>query len=352
MKEIKSGNKRPTIKDIARESGYSKTAVSFAFNDPSRISEKARVQILKTAERLGYIPDPMARNFSLQRHLSIGFLLPQMVQYSLNNPYTLEVIAGIGKVCEKKGYTLTIIPPLHKSLALAVRNAAVDGLITLGSQIEDEIINVMKTRLLPFVMIDGVNEKQTSSVNIAEEEAAYIQMSAVLEHGHRDIAIIGLASATFSSPDYSKSVSARRMGGYLKALQEVGLGFDQVMTTVSECTLEDGKAVARTMIEKGTLPSCIVTMSDIVAIGCIAALHEAGIAVPQEVSVVGFDNIEQAATITPALTTIDQPAKEKGEVGAKLLFKLIEDTNSEPVHQVIEHRLLMRSSLQHWPISP
>lgn len=346
MRDMKNGTKRPTIKDIARESGYSKTAVSFAFNDPSRISEKARDQILLTAERLGYIPDPMARNFSLQRHLSIGFLLPQMVQYSLKNPYTLEVIAGIGAVCEKMGYTLTIIPPLHKSLALAVRNAAVDGLITLGSQIDGDIITVMQTRLLPFVMIDGPADEATSSVHIAEEEAAYTQMKAALDHGHRSIAIIGLASATFAIEQESQSVAAKRMQGYHRALGEVGLHFDDVNCLVSECTLEDGRRTAARLLAQKTLPTCVVTMSDIVAIGCITAFREAGIAVPDQISVVGFDNIEEAMTITPALTTIDQPATEKGKLGAKTLFSIIEGRQEEPVHHQIEYRLVLRDSLK------
>jgi DNA-binding LacI/PurR family transcriptional regulator len=345
MRDSKNGTRRPTIKDIARESGYSKTSVSFAFNNPSRISEKTRDQILKTADRLGYIPNPMARNFSLQRHLSIGFLLPQMVQYSLKNPYTLEVIAGIGGVCEKMGYTLTIIPPLHKSLALAVRNAAVDGLITLGSQIDSDIITVMQTRLLPFVMIDGPSDEKTSSIYIAEEEAAYTQMKIALDYGHRKIAIIGLASATFAIDEVSESVSAKRMQGYHRALREQGLDFTNVTTMVSECSLEDGRQAGRSILALPSLPTCVVTMSDIVAIGCITAFREAGISVPDQISVVGFDNIEEASTITPALTTIDQPATEKGRMGAKVLFSMIDGTEEEPVHHLIEHRLIVRDSL-------
>ncbi len=345
MRDTRNGTKRATIKDIARESGYSKTAVSFAFNDPGRISEKARDQILRTAERLGYIPDPLARNFSLQRHLSIGFLLPQMVQYSLKNPYTLEVIAGIGAICEKMGYTLTIIPPLHKSLSLAVRNAAVDGLITLGSQIDDDIITVMQTRQLPFVMIDGPRDEATSSVNIAEEEAAYLQMRAVLEHGHRRIAIIGLVSATFAIGEEGQSVFARRMQGYRRALGEAGLTFEDTTGLVSECTLDDGAEAAAKILALPSPPTCVVTMSDIVAIGCIVAFKEAGISVPGDISVVGFDNIDQAATITPALTTIDQPAVEKGRLAAKALFSIIEGTQEESVHLFVEHRLLLRDSL-------
>ena len=103
--------KRTTIQDIADKTGYSKTAVSFAFNSPSRISKEAVEAILKAAEELDYIPDPMARNFSLGKHMSLGFLLPQRVEYTLMNPYMQEVIRGIAEVCQEHGYMLTLIPP-------------------------------------------------------------------------------------------------------------------------------------------------------------------------------------------------------------------------------------------------
>ena len=119
--------KRTTIQDIADKTGYSKTAVSFAFNSPSRISKEAVEAILKAAEELDYIPDPMARNFSLGKHMSLGFLLPQRVEYTLMNPYMQEVIRGIAEVCQEHGYMLTLIPPLHSSVIEAVKNATAEG---------------------------------------------------------------------------------------------------------------------------------------------------------------------------------------------------------------------------------
>ncbi|HZJ88053.1 MAG TPA: LacI family DNA-binding transcriptional regulator [Sphaerochaeta sp.] len=350
MKEKQSPEKRPTINDIARESGYSKTAVSFAFNDPSRISAKTKDHILKTAKRLGYIPNPMARNFSLQRHHSIGFLLPQPVHYSLQNPYTFAVITGIGEECEARGYTLTIIPPLHKSLALAVRNAAVDGIITLGSQIDDEIFEVMETRRLPFVMIDGASERESSSVSIDEEGAAYLQMQSVLAHGHRKIAIIGLSSTTnLAQKPGSRSVSARRMEGYRRAFKEYQIAESAVPTYSCECTLAAGSEATARLLDTEQQLTCIVTMSDIVAIGALATLAERGLSVPQEVSVIGFDNIEQGQMSRPSLTTIDQPGIAKGRASATLLFSVIEDALTAYEHKEIPYSLVMRNSLTQAP---
>lgn len=341
--------KRPTIKDIARESGYSKTAVSFAFNDPKRISEKARSHILATAKRLGYIPDPMARNFSLRRHLSIGFLLPQIIHYSMRNPYTLQVIQGIGSVCQKYGYTLTIIPPLNDSITDAVRSAAVDGLITMGMQVGMDIVDVMKTRKLPFVTIDGTPSEDMPSVNITDELAAYQIMKLVLQKGHRNVVIVSLSEDAFDSDEFEASVPKRRKRGYERALKEYGMSLydldGKVNLMVSECTLEDGKHTGHLITILKERPTCIITMSDIVAIGCILYLKEHGYRVPEDISVVGFDNISESELISPQLTTVDQPACDKGYLAAEALFRMINGEELGSTHMEIPFTIMERASL-------
>jgi DNA-binding LacI/PurR family transcriptional regulator len=344
MEQKENSEKRPTIKDLARESGYSKTAVSFAFNDPSRISKKAREVILSTADTLGYIPDPMARNFSLRRHLSIGFLLPGTIPYSMRNPYTLQVIQGIGSVCQRYGYTLTLIPPLHESLIEAVRSAAVDGLITLGMQIGMDIVDVMKNRKIPFVTIDGTPSEGMPSVNIQDEMAAYRIMKLVLEQGHRNIMIVSL-----HEEECKASIPRRRKRGYERALHEYGLSLyaenGTVYQMVSECTLEDGRHAGQMIAKMKDKITAIVTMSDIVAIGCILSLKEQGLQVPNDISVVGFDNIGEAQLITPALTTVDQIAKEKGLLAAESLFRMINGESLDTSPMEIPFNIVNRESL-------
>jgi DNA-binding LacI/PurR family transcriptional regulator len=349
MEQNENSEKRPTIKDIARESGYSKTAVSFAFNDPSRISKKARDLILSTADRLGYIPDPMARNFSLRRYLSIGFLLPQIIHYSMRNPYTLQVIQGIGSVCQKYGYTLTLIPPLNESSIDAVRTAAVDGLITMGMQVGMDIVDVMKARKIPFVTIDGTPSDGMPSVNIQDEMAAYRIMKMVLEQGHRNIVIVSLSEDAFDSDEFEASVPKRRKRGYERALKEFGLSLyaedSTVHQMISECTLEDGRHSGHLITKMKDRITAIVTMSDIVAIGCILYLKEHGYEVPEDISVVGFDNIIESQFITPALTTVDQPAGEKGYLAAEALFRMINGDLLGSTHMEIMFNIVNRQSL-------
>lgn len=347
MEEKRRPGKRVTINDIARISGYSKTAVSFAFNDPSRISTKACKTILRVAEELGYYPDPLARKFSLQRHESIGFLLPQHIHFSFQNPYILQVVEGIGSVCQKYGNTLTLIPPLNESVLDALRSAAVDGIITQGMSMEMEIVESIRRRKLPFVTIDGVPSADMPSVNIDDKAAAYAIMSNVLQQGHRNISIIGLSEVSYEK-HAPESIQRSRLEGYRKALLEYALDFSSPSITLytSECTLEEGKHVADLMVLPGRRPTCVVSMSDIVAIGCILQFTELGIVIPDDISVVGFDNIVEASYILPPLTTVDQPAAEKGRRAAEMLFSIIQGVPLDETHVIIPHRLMVRDSLK------
>lgn len=346
MDDKTTNRKRATINDVARLSGYSKTAVSFAFNAPSRISEKACMTIRKIADELGYYPDPLARNFSLQRHRSIGFLLPQDVHFSLRNPYIMQVIQGIGSVCQKFGNTLTLIPPINESVAEAVRCAAVDGLITQGMSVEMEIVETIRQRQIPFVTVDGIPAPDMPSVNIMDKEASYRIMRMALDAGHRDLAVIGLSEVSYER-NAPESIQRARLEGYREALREFGLDFTspQVKLYTCECTLEEGRHVAHIISKSNDPPTCVVAMSDIVAIGCMLYFGEHGIAIPRRMSVVGFDNILESSLIIPSLTTVDQPAGEKGRHAAELLFGLINGTHSGETHITIPYRIVTRDSL-------
>ena len=324
--------KRTTIQDIADRTGYSKTAVSFAFNSPSRISKKAVEAILKAAEELDYIPDPMARNFSLGKHMSLGFLLPQRVEYTLMNPYMQSVIRGIATVCQEHGYTLTVIPPLHSSVIEAIKNATVDGIITLGLTIDKNIKGILRQRQMPIVAIDGSLKDEIHSVSIDDEEAAQLQLSKVLEKGHRDIAIISLPDDAYSKrTDETDSVVNKRKKGYMKALEKYAMSLSDLRVLSCATTLQDGMDAARTILNERK-PTCFVTMSDVVAFGIMEVLNELDL----DISVVGFDGVEIEDFHTTRLTTIHQSGNEKGKQSAKVLFSLI-DGEKAPLKTLIPY---------------
>lgn len=323
--------KRITIADIARISGYSKTAVSFAFNSPEKIGAEACARILEVAKEYDFVPNPLARSLSLGKHKAIGFLLPQDINKALSNPYILEVIKGIGTVCQDKGYMLTIIPPLHNSIPEAVKSATVDGIITMGFFIDLGISDILRQRKLPVVAIDGEANKDASSVTIDDEEAAFMQMNSVLKLGHRRIAVVTLPQEAFASKDNAKESRSieKRKAGYRRALKRYGLSWDEAISEYdSEVSYSAGIALAKTLTDNESRPSAVVTMSDIVAIGLIQGLKDNNIMPGKDIAIVGFDGIDEGGLTDPPLATISQPGDEKGRIAAALLFQSLDNEES------------------------
>ncbi|RKX77666.1 MAG: LacI family transcriptional regulator [Spirochaetes bacterium] len=345
MASRKKNTERITINDIARISGYSKTAVSFAFNNPARISAKTRKHILEVAEKMGYIPDPMARNLSLRRHHTIGFLLPQVITVAFQNPYLSQIFQGIGETCQKRGYTVMVIPPVRQSIEEGVKGAAVDALITLGLKPEMEVVEIIQRRRIPFVTIDGIPSEEIPSINIDDRRAAEKLMAYILQLGHRQIAILSLLKDQGEREEEATGVRAQRLKGYEDALKSFGLDPENSPITEieCECSLHGGWDAARRVLEIKPRSTAVVAMSDIMALGCHAFFREHGIKIPHEISLAGFDNIPESWLVSPPLTTISQPGYEKGKKAMELLLGIIEK-KVEKRHIELETELVIRGS--------
>lgn len=337
---------RVTISDIAKATGYSKTTVSFAFNDPGRISSAARAKILAAARDLGYIPDPVARSLASGRQGTIGLLMPQPIPLAFENPYMVHLVRGLGTVCNREGLSLTMLPPTRGSLLNSVKAAAVDGLVTVGLRPAKEIVTVIRHRHIPFVAIDGPVDAGVPSVRIDDREGARLAMSHLLEHGHVNIAVIAMDDRSVADHDEYSETGRDRMDGYRGSLESHGRDPSSVAVIYAECSLSGGREAVRTLARSYPEITGILAMSDILAIGAIQALGRAGISVPQDVSVVGFDDIPEASIVTPALTTVRQPAEEKGVRAAELLVRMIAgETPDESSGVKLCCRLVTRDSV-------
>lgn len=332
-------HKRVTIADLAKATGYSKAAVSFAYNDPAKISKRARELILRTAATIGYVPNPGARNLSLQQHGSIGIVLPDQTSVVLENPYIVEVIQGIAQLCERSSLFLTLIPPENRSLIEAVGKAAVDGLITLGVSAEQRVEQMIRMRGFPCVVIDGSPETRMPHVSCDDRGAASDLMHLVLDMGHRSIAILCMPE---ESP-LSHGPSLRRLEGYMQAIEQFPEPIDRrgIRQYQLGCSLEAGLEVARTL--EGM--TAVVCMCGITAIGCIHGLKERGIRIPQEVSVVAHDNIFYSSITDPPLTTVDHPGRLKGVRAASMLLRLLGKETLEEEQEIIPYQIVHRGSL-------
>ena len=335
-----------TIDDIAKQAGVSKTSVSFAFNYPERLSAATLKHIRQIANELGYTPDPLASNLKTGRTGCIGLLVPQPIPIMACNPHTFELIEGIGLACHEAGVSLMLVPPLKGNLRHAVSRAAVDGFLTMGLEPFDETLTVLHQRHVPFVMIDSDPAPGLTCVNIDDRTGAYAAMSYVLNHGHRRILLLGILSPHDGNFEAYTGSLKRRITGYQQALAEAGLDFDGDQVRFMECEVDSdaGYHAFETVWEEGGRPTAVVTMADVLALGVMRAARNLGLTVPDQLSLVGYDDIEAGRLVQPPLTTVHQPTVEKGRVAADLLIDLINEKPLEPEQVVLPVEMVLRQS--------
>lgn len=336
---------RATIKDIAARAGVSKTTVSFALNNPKRISKETYEKIMEIVEELGYFPNPVARTLTTKRLGALGLLLPQPISEVMNNPHLCEVISGIGEECDRRGISLTMLPPVEGKIIEAARRAFVDAIVTIGVGPEHEVINFLSKHHVPFVTIDGEETEATVNIGIQHENAAYDLMRYILSLGHRRIAILRLKPDAKTRTERSRSVVLeKRLAGFSRALEERGLSLESeaVQAIESEGSLDGGRAAGMQLLRSSNRPGAIVAMADIVAIGVYSAAGECGISIPDQLSIAGFDDIPQSRYAQPALTTVHQPAKEKGQKAASLAMDIL--NGKKPEHFNFAYSLEIRGS--------
>ncbi len=336
---------RVTIKDIAREAGVSKTAVSFAFNMPGRLSAHTTQRILDVARELGYMPNPIARSLNTRRTHALGLLVPQDISDTLANPFFPAMMRGVGQVCKTEGLSLMMIPPRRGSLVDATYTALIDGCIVTGLDPDDDAVRALHQRDIPFVMIDTDAPAGVPCVNIDDAEGARLAISHLLGLGHRDIAIVAFESF-HGTPDKYTGTLKHRFDGIRAALGERGLSLlNQRIYTFEVPSSAAGGALAFDRIMKlEPKPTAVFALGDAIAYGLIEAAFARGIKVPEALSVVGFDGIDALSRAAPGLTTIRQPAFEKGRIAAEMLMSALRGESPENPRAILPIELLVRGS--------
>lgn len=307
---------RVTIADVARAAGVSKTAVSFAFNAPERLSRATLERIQEVSHRLGYTPDPTARALSIRRSGTIGLLIPQGLNTVFANPFLSELIRGVGEVCEEHDLMLVLVPPLNGSLKQAMQRAPVDAFISLGLSADDPELATLHRLGLPSVLVDSDGSAGDPVVNVDDAAGAEAAGRHLLSLGHRRIAFIVLPRAR--SQQELTPVAARRLSGYQTAL--AGSDAPEPVTVRAEATVSAGEQAFRELARRRPRPTAVLAMSDMAAIGFMQAARDAGLRVPDDFSVVGYDDVPMAAWTNPPLTTVRQPMVRKGALAARLLI--------------------------------
>jgi len=337
------------MQDVADRANVSKTAVSFAFNDSSRLSEATLQNILRAAAELGYTQDPAARMLRTRRTNSLGLLLPQQIDSILENPYYTQFLQGIGQTCQREGFTLLLVPPLRGSMLKAIPHAAVDGFVVSGLEYDRGEVAAFRQRGVPFVLVDSELHDDVPSVEIDDSQGIEELVRHLLALGHRRVAFVAFETGTEGGWTQWRGPVRRRMQGAVAALASAGLTpqSDGVQVLEVPCTRAGGANAFHRLWAGADRPTVIVTFSDIMALGVLDAARDAGVSVPGDVSVTGFDDLAEASWAHPSLTTIRQPIVTKGRLAAEYLVESIaaDQPPTHHPHQRLQTALLLRDSV-------
>lgn len=336
--------RRARIADVAREAGVSKTAVSFAFNSPDRLAPETASRIRDVADSLGYRPHPVARMLTQRSTHTLGVLTPQALSLMFSNPFFGAFSEGVALAAEQEGYALHFISPLHGSLARAMGRATVDGVVAIGLPAEHPEVEQIRAAGLPLVMVDSTAMRDQPAVVIDDAGGAAAAAEHLLALGHREFLIVGVGHPFPGGSLDPDSVMGRRLVGYVGALGAHGLTLADHAVVVGPATIEGGIAALRRAWEDGLRPTGVLAMSDAMAIGVLRASRELGLRVPEDISVVGFDDIDIAQHTNPPLTTVHQPIRQKGESAVRLLLSVVERRDPHPEQLRLETRLIIRGS--------
>ncbi|MCA1715815.1 MAG: LacI family DNA-binding transcriptional regulator [Actinobacteria bacterium] len=347
-----------TLTRIAEEVGVSAMTVSNAYNRPDQLSEALRERIFEAATKLGYHgPDPVGRSLRRQRTDVVGVLYSNPLSYAFGDAAAVSFLRGLSSVTEEADLGLLLVPAAGGASGerdpRAAAQAAVDGFVIYSMSDEEPLLRAALGRRLPAVVIDQPLTEGAPFVGIDDEAAARTSAEHPLHLGHERFAVVSFAL----SPDGREGiadldrqeraafrVSRLRLRGYRAALEGAGLPWSEV--PVYECPGSDkelGRRAAGALLSPEHRPTAVLALSDQLALGVVEWATAHGISVPEDVSVVGFDDVPEAAVADPPLTTVHQDHAEKGLLAGRMLVSQLREEDG-PSAGSLATRLVVRGS--------
>jgi len=359
----KTPSKAVTIRDVASAAGISTATVSNAFNRPDQLSNRLQRRIFKVAKELGYTgPNPAARHFRLKRSGTIGVMFDARLRFAFADSAACLFLEGVAQAAEEEGLSLTLMPYSTDSGERTIREALVDGFIVYAGASDDSRIDSVIARQLPIVLVDHSRDCGLPEFSIDHRQGAYIAARHLLELKHRRIFVITFKLNSYavnglvSVSDQDRATfypSRERLRGYQDAVIAHGLEWEksvQVYQAV-HTDFDGGRMAVRAMEAEGFSYTAILAASDNLALGALHELRSVGRRVPQEVSVVGFDDIPEAQIMHPALTTVRQEHKLKGLLAGRKLVSLIRKKPGSDDALLAKPHLILRESTTLAPTS-
>lgn len=301
-----------TIREVAEQAGVSVATVSRVFNGSDRVRSATRDHVMSVAKRMRYVPNTAARSLTTSQSHTLGVLLPD-----LYGEFFSELIRGIDQAARGREYHL-LVSSSHNDVAeleaaLRAMSGRVDGLVVMSPDIEAESLEANLPAGLPVVLMNGALDHQgLDRISVDNHGGAYAMVRHLSDHGHERIAILRGAEGNHDAVE--------RLRGYRDALADAGCNADRALEYAGDFTERSGYEAVRDVLRTDPRPTALFASNDSMAIGALRAFREAGVRVPEEMAVAGFDDIPVAQYVSPALSSVHVAIHEMGRKAVEVLL--------------------------------
>jgi DNA-binding LacI/PurR family transcriptional regulator len=328
-----------TMRDVARMAGISKATVSRTIHAPHLVRPETRERVMKIIEKNGYVYDAVAGDLSRKQTSVLGLVIPTI----RSSIFAMSTI-GIQEAAQAEGFAVLIAnsgydPAAEAEMIRLLQQRRVAGVILTGLEPAlKPVLQEVTDRGVPCVVTwQSAAEENVSSVGFDNFKAAYQATDYLLSLKHRRVGLI-------CGPKKQVVRVQQRHDGYREALEGRGLPYDPILVVEREYSLIEGKETMRRLLTLPEPPTAVFAASDVLAMGALAGAREQGVRVPEDVSVVGFDDIDFAAYCNPPLTTVRVPAYEMGQMAVRVLVNLIQGRETSPQRYLLDTDLIVRGS--------
>ena len=327
-----------TIKDIARKAGVAPSVVSRALNNKYGVKDSTKNLILKLAEEMNYFPNTAARSLVTRKTETIGIMMAD-----ISEPYYSQLIKGMEYVANQRGYTLLFSNSYesveHSRVLQKMINAQrVDGVIIVGSNIQEKNFSLdLLEHKIPFVLVErNFSDPRVNCIWVDNIAGAYQATKYLVEKGHHKIAHI--------TGNLYYQVALDRLDGYKKALQEAKIDYSEELVISGSFVWQSGYEKMKDILRLHPQCTAVFVANDVMAYGALQAIAEAGLAVPDDFGIIGFDDLEFSCLTNPPLTTIHQPRYQMGQKAMELLTNILRGKAENGVKISLNPELIIRGS--------
>lgn len=333
-----------TIKDVAKHAGVSTTTVSHVINKTRFVAEPTAERVWQTINQLNYSPSAVARSLKVKQTHTLGLL-----STSVEAPYWAEIIEAIEKKCYQHGYTL-ILANVHNDIEKQraylsmLAQKRVDGLLVMCAEYPNALLKMLEGyRTIPMVVLDWAKSQGDFTDTILDNafQGGYLAGNYLVKRGHRDIGCI--------PGQIARNTGGGRLEGFKQALRDAKIAVNTQWFVQGDFESESGYQAMKTILAQPTLPTAVFCGGDAMAMGAMCAIDEHGLKVPDNISIIGYDNLRNARYFTPALTTVHQPKTELGERALEMLLDRIVNKRGNPQTIEIHPNLVERRSVADGP---